>query len=135
MADPRRLLTWIVCLSLPYILYKSRIAYLRFVFKRKHGCKPAPGLPRIDPFFGLDLALQNLRAIRQQNRNVTLQSQLEEYGYTFETRLYQTTRFFTIEPKNLQSIFSTDFVSWGLQPLRMFVFEPFIGKGIMVMDG
>lgn len=46
-----------------------------------------------------------------------------------------STAIYTIEPKNLQAIFATDFSSWGVQPMRLFAFEPFIGRGIMVADG
>ena len=42
---------------------------------------------------------------------------------------------YTIEPKNLQSILSTDFAAWGVEPMRLFAFEPFVGKGIMCTDG
>lgn len=35
----------------------------------------------------------------------------------------------------MQSVLAIDFASWGVQPLRLFAFEPFVGKGIMCSDG
>ncbi|KAL8925531.1 MAG: hypothetical protein Q9208_003422 [Pyrenodesmia sp. 3 TL-2023] len=101
---------------------------------RERGCRPPPGLSQIDPFFGLDVVVQIFTSFRERRRNASLKAQFDQYGRTFQSQVYGTTKFFTIEPRNLQSIFSTDFDSWGVQPLRLFYFGPFVGKGIMTTD-
>ncbi|KAI4114096.1 MAG: hypothetical protein LQ338_008053 [Usnochroma carphineum] len=64
-----------------------------------------------------------------------MKSLFGKYGHTFQVRSWGKTTIFTVEPKNLQSVLATDFASWGVQPLRLFAFEPFVGKGIMCSDG
>ena len=102
---------------------------------QKHGCKPPPSTPQIDPIFGLDKVFQVFHSLKKGNRNTSFKEQFERYGPTFQSKIYGTTKLFTIEPKNLQSVFSTDFESWGVEPLRLFYFGPFVGKGIMTTDG
>ncbi len=102
---------------------------------QKLGCKPPPGLPQLDPFFGLDVVFQVLSSFRERRRNTSFKEQFDRFGPTFQSQVYGTIKIFTIEPKNLQSVFSTDFESWGVQPLRLFFFGPFVGKGIMTTDG
>ncbi|KAL8900434.1 MAG: hypothetical protein Q9192_001066 [Flavoplaca navasiana] len=102
---------------------------------RLHGCKSPPGLPQIDPVFGLDLLLTRLISFRANRRNVSLLEHFRRYGNTFQSKTFGQTTIFTIEPRNLQSVFSTNFSSWGVEPMRLFAFEPFVGKGIMCSDG
>lgn len=73
--------------------------------------------------------------MRDDRRNISMIEQFGTYGNTFRSKPYGKTRIFTIEPKNLQSVFATDFSSWGVEPMRLFGFEPFVGKGIMCTDG
>ena len=66
---------------------------------------------------------------------MSMKEQVDTYGHTFQSRPYGTTKIFTIEPRNLQTVFATNFESFGVQPLRLFPFGPFIGKGILTTDG
>ncbi|KAG6999518.1 cytochrome P450 monooxygenase [Physcia stellaris] len=68
-------------------------------------------------------------------RNISLGEQFSTYGTTFQYQFFGSTKICTIVPQNLQSVFSNDFGSWGIAPLRQFFFGPFIGKGIMTADG
>ena len=102
---------------------------------RRHGCQPPPGVPQIDPFFGLVFVFQVLSSFRKNIRHASLAQKFATHGTTFQSQIYNTTKIFTIAPKNLQSVFSTDFDSWGVAPLRLFFFGPFVGKGIMTTDG
>ncbi|KAL8821619.1 MAG: hypothetical protein Q9223_000362 [Gallowayella weberi] len=102
---------------------------------RLHGCAPAASLPQIDPIFGLDIVFQALSSFRSNKRNASLGQQFSKYGTTFQAQVYNTTKIHTIAPQNLQSVFSTDFDSWGVAPLRLFFFGPFVGKGIITVDG
>jgi cytochrome P450 len=66
---------------------------------------------------------------------MSIKEQFDTYGHTFQSNPYGKTGIFTIEPPNLQAILATDSKSFGLEPLRLFFFEPFIGRGIVTTDG
>ncbi|KAL8727982.1 MAG: hypothetical protein Q9181_005499 [Wetmoreana brouardii] len=102
---------------------------------RFHGCASPPNLPQIDCIFGLDTVFQSLSSFRRNKGSTSLGQQFSTHGTTFQYQVYNTTKLCTIAPKNLQSVFSTDFDSWGIAPLRLFFFGPFVGKGIMTADG
>ena len=102
---------------------------------RGHRCQPPRSIVQRDPIFGLDVVLQVFRALKENRRNMSIVQMFSEYGHTFQSRSWGSSKIYTIEPKNLQSMFSTDFDSWGVQPMRLFAFEPFVGKGIMCTDG
>ena len=102
---------------------------------RVHRCQPPPSIVQRDPIFGLDIVLQLFRALKENHRNMSIVQMFSKYGHTFQSHAWGSSKIYTIEPKNLQSILSTDFDSWGVQPMRLFAFEPFVGKGIMCTDG
>jgi cytochrome P450 len=109
--------------------YKRRYAI------RANGCKPAPCLPQWDPIFGLDVAVQMFRSYSRGNRSAIFKKQHAAHGPTFQSTALGKVRIFTIDPVNLQSIFNTDFQSWGVQPLRLPVWDPLLGAGVMDTDG
>ena len=113
-------------------LWKSR---RRQRVARARGCSPAPSAEQRDRIFGLDSLIQLYQSIRKNRRNVSMRILFDKYGHTFQVNSWSTTKIFSIEPQNLQSVLATDFTSWGVQPLRLFAFEPFVGKGIMCSDG
>ncbi|CAL8580401.1 hypothetical protein XPA_006128 [Xanthoria parietina] len=80
------------------------------------------------------MIIQALRFFRSNKRNASLEQQFRTFGPAVQAQVYNTTKIHTIVPQNLQSVFSTDFDSWGIAPLRLFFFGPFIGKGIMTTD-
>ena len=103
---------------------------------REKGCQPPPSLPQWDPIFGLDIILtQLLTKFKSKSRNRLLQSLFTSHGSTFSTRLYGRTQYFTIAPSNIEAIYSTDFASWGVGPVRGFIFGPLLGPGLMTEDG
>ncbi|KAL9011508.1 MAG: hypothetical protein Q9173_003654 [Seirophora scorigena] len=125
----------LVSLLLLYVLPRTWRYLARQRLAREHGCLPAPG-PRLrDPIFGLDFVLEVIQALRKNRRNTTMKSLFEAYGHSFQVKSWGRTTLFTVEPKNLQSVLATNFSAWGVQPLRLFAFEPFVGKGIMCSDG
>ena len=122
-----------------YLIFSLTSRVRLYLYRRRridqHGCKPAPGVQQRDPIFGLDVMFQVLSSFRNNKRNASLAQSFSTYGNTFQAQVYNTTKVFTIAPTNLQSVFSTDFDSWGIAPLRLFFFGPFIGKGVMTTDG
>lgn len=119
-------------------LYTLPQIWRHFARRKKaqaHGCLPAPSIQQRDPVFGFDILVQLFQAIRNNRRNVSMKTLFEIYGNTFQVKSWSNKKIFTLEPKNLQSVLATDFANWGVQPLRLFAFEPFVGKGIMCSDG
>lgn len=103
---------------------------------REKGCQEPPSLPQWDPIFGLDVIIARLFGnSKSQSRNRFLQSLFGSHGHTFKTRLYGSTHFFTIASPNIKAIYSSDFESWGVGPVRGFVFGPLLGPGLMTEDG
>ena len=118
-----------------YSFQKAQQYFKRRAIELQHGCQKPRSAPSRDPFFGLDSVYRILRSVKENRRNMSLKDQLDAYGYTFVSNLFGNTEVFSAEPRNLQAVFATDFERFGVQPIRLFVFKPLIGKGIMTMDG
>ena len=114
---------------------KARQYLKRLAIKRQHGCGSPPSTPSKDPLLGLDTVYRMLHSVKKNRRNLSLKEQLELYGYTFQSNLFGKIEVFTAEPQNLQTILATAFEDFGVEPMRLFVFEPLIGKGVMSTDG
>ena len=128
----------IAALAVSVFLYSFQEAqryFKRRAIELQHGCQKPRSAPSRDPFFGLDSVYRILRSVEENRRNVSLKDQLDVYGYTFVSNLFGNTEVFSAEPRNLRAVFATDFESFGVQPTRLFVFKPLIGKGVMTMDG
>lgn len=65
----------------------------------------------------------------------SLGERFSTYGTTFQCQTYNSTGLYTIAPQILQSVFSTNFDSWGVAPLRRFSLNPLTGHGIITADG
>ena len=116
-------------------LHKAYLYFKRLAVRRHYKCQPPPSTPSRDPILGLDSVYRMLRSVRDNRRNLSLKEQLDSYGYTFQSNLFGKIEVFTAEPQNLQAILATEFEDFGVEPMRLFVFEPLIGKGIMTTDG
>ena len=114
---------------------KARRYFQRLAIKRQYGCQSPPSTPSKDPLLGLDTVYRMLRSVKKNRRNLSLKEQLDLYGYTFQSNLFGKIEVFTAEPQTLQTILATGFEDFGVEPMRLFVFEPLIGKGIMSTDG
>ena len=129
---------FMVAISIVFVLHGIPIVQ-RFLSRRKasrsHGCFPPPSIPQRDPIFGLDVILQLFMAVQKGQRNMSMKQLFKVYGHTFQSKSWTSATIYTIEPRNLQAIFATDFTSWGVQPMRLFAFKPFVGEGIMCADG
>ena len=139
-SSPAMLLTNTLLAATSIIIITYAIVSIeKYLSRRKicvtHGCLPPPSLPQRDPIFGLDLLLQFFKALKENRRNMSMNELFQLHGQTFQSATWGTTKIYTITPENLQAVFATDFSSWGVQPMRLFAFEPFVGRGIMCVDG
>ena len=112
---------------------KQHLSHLKTI--RKRGCQPPRSLPQRDPIFGLDTAFGMFKSYGEGQRSAKFKEQHDAFGYTFQSVALGKKRIFTIEPDNLRAILSTDFKKWGVQPLRLPPWGPFLGKGVMDTDG
>ena len=118
-----------------YSLPRARQYLVRLRTIRECGCQPPRSLPQRDPIFGLDTALRMFRSYGEGQRSADFKEQHDALGNTFQSVALGKRRIFTIEPDNLRSILLTNFKHWGVQPLRLPSWGPFLGKGVMDTDG
>lgn len=102
---------------------------------RERGCQNPRSIPQKDPIFGLDVAFRMFRSYHEGSRSAAFKKQHEISGSTFQSIALGKTRIFTTDPVNLRAILSTDFKDWGVQPLRLPPWRPFLGEGVMNTDG
>lgn len=101
----------IALVSMIWSIYFS-VNCLRYIkIARDQGCQPPSCIIQRDPIFGLDVVLQLFQALKENRRNLSIKQLFEVYDNTFKSESWRTSNFYTIEPKNLQAIFSIDFLS------------------------
>ena len=136
MAPILELLVGLTTVTILWYCCSGTLIYLRrLTAARDNRCQPPTAIRQRDPIFGFDIVFKLFRALEKNHRNLSIVQLFAEYGHTFQSRSWSSSKIYTIEPQNLQVIFSTDFASWGVQPMRLFAFEPFVGRGIMCTDG
>lgn len=99
-----------------------------------HKCQPPRSVPSKRHLLGLDVLMRMYQSYTRGQRNSGLKQQFDLYGPTFQARPFGATRIFTIEPTNLRSVFGGS-PDWGIRPLRLDVFKPFVGEGVLNTDG
>jgi cytochrome P450 len=134
MADILSVRSFLFLLFACYTVTNIVVYYNRFRIKQRLKCQPPPTLSKSD-MFGIRHALQLIDLVRGTRRNIFIKEQFERCGPTFMSQAFGTKRYHTIEPRNVQAVFAMDFEKWGVQPMRLFAFKPFVGAGIMCVDG
>jgi cytochrome P450 monooxygenase len=102
---------------------------------RKHGCKEVPSLTGGICLWGIDLYYLFFNKSKSGNEKLPLGKQFELLGSTFRTQMSIKPLILTIDPRNVQAVFSSDASSYGNRPLRHFAFSPLVGNGVMTLDG
>ncbi|PVH94786.1 cytochrome P450 [Periconia macrospinosa] len=128
----------VYCIAFALSIYLVRFLYktiTRYRASKRLNCKEPPSPPQKDRLLGLDFVYQQIVDIQKDRRNASIRELHEKYGPTFSSKFYGSRKIHTVEPQNLQAVMSTDFKSWGVEPLRLFSFDPLIGRGIMGTDG
>ena len=127
----------VAALLVVYLGLSSLVTYgSRLRLARQHDCKEAPQADEKVYLFGLDHIVRFLNTARQDGATASTRALIMKCGNTYQvTSLGGHKRTTSIEPQNVRAVFASDFNSWGLQPLRLFPFAPFIGPGVMNTDG
>ncbi|PSN61242.1 cytochrome P450 alkane hydroxylase [Corynespora cassiicola Philippines] len=100
---------------------------------RSYGCLPAPRLPNHRPF-GVDRLEQIFRADAESRLMELFLFHFRQTGNTLEQKFLGTKAYGTIEPANLEAIFSTRFNDFGMGPRRAVTY-PMFGDGIFTQEG
>nr|A0A4P8DJE5.1 RecName: Full=Cytochrome P450 monooxygenase dmxL3; AltName: Full=Dimeric xanthone biosynthesis cluster protein L3 [Cryptosporiopsis sp. 8999]QCL09088.1 DmxL3 [Cryptosporiopsis sp. 8999] len=102
---------------------------------RQHGCKPVKRYPNREPFLGSDLS-RILKEENKRGKGLEAYANLHRtYGDTFAFKALSPTQLSTCDPKNIQTIATTNFDHWGVEPMRGDTLAPFLGPGVLTHDG
>lgn len=120
-----------------YILITSIALWSRRrAFKREKGVLEARKHAQLEPFWGLDLFIENLRALKQHRLLELSHSRFEEMGVnTYQLVVMGRHAHATREPENLKVIQAMEFKKWSLGTGRKVNFRPLLGIGIFTTDG
>lgn len=102
----------------------------------KRGVAP-PQVFQWDPFYGLDMAYSQLRALKNHTYLEWLRKLHANRPKTFSINFFGIKQICTIEGENLKAIQATNFKDFGLEPMRRKNGGgmPFADKGISTTDG
>ena len=119
-----------------FFLYSQVTLYLqRRRFIRENGCQPLARHYNKDPFFGLDVMRQNMKASKEKNFLYTSQRRFHDLGiWTFGNKFFNIPVVATAEPENIKTVLSVKFKDYDLG-LRKPYLTPLLGSGIFNADG
>ena len=112
----------------------------RFIFERRarsKGCQPAGVFPFKEPILGLDLFLDNLRAIKANRLLFAFRDRFEEFGrHTYWAKNLGQWILFTDEPENIKAILATNFEDFAIAGPRLYSLVPLLGsRSIFTTNG
>ncbi|KAI0478722.1 cytochrome P450 alkane hydroxylase [Xylariaceae sp. FL0804] len=99
----------------------------------EHGCLPPPLLQNQRPL-GIDRLEQIFRAEAEQRLMELFLFHFRQTGYTLKQVFLLTPAYGTVDPANLEAMFSTKFSDWSFGPRRDITF-PMFGDGIFTQEG
>ncbi|KAL8371179.1 hypothetical protein RB595_001158 [Gaeumannomyces hyphopodioides] len=97
-------------------------------------CQPPKKLFQWDPFLGIDVVLENLRAARNYGFLALLKERHAKNGLTFTTNTFFRTTINTCDPKVIQSVLALQFHDFEMGSLRRKSASPLLGRGIFTTD-
>ncbi|KAH7089926.1 cytochrome P450 [Paraphoma chrysanthemicola] len=122
--------------SLAVFVSRSVLKHFLYHYRvRSNGCARPPKYAHKDPFFGLDLFAKYMNAFKDERFLDFNKQMFDRHGKTFESNVFGTRTFRTIDPEVSKACFATYAPRFGLQPLRYEVAKHLWGNGIIVVDG
>ncbi|KAI4230276.1 MAG: hypothetical protein LQ349_006274 [Xanthoria aureola] len=118
-----------------YIFLLSRKHQARKALILHHACKPPSKYPVWDPFFGIDVIYDAVRAAKRNTFLTEKISHYNSYGNTHSSRLTTYPVISTIEPENIKAVMSTHFKDFVIGSPRRRAFGPIIAYSVLVADG
>ncbi|KAL2039296.1 hypothetical protein N7G274_007964 [Stereocaulon virgatum] len=127
----------LIVVSAAWYIYRSSVKHAAYTtekaYGQSHGCLPAPRLRNGWPW-GIDRLLQIFEADRNSRLMELFLFHFQDVGNTLEQKFLGTPAFGTIDPKNLEAMFSSRFSDFGYGLRRQICF-PLLGDGIFTQDG
>ena len=117
------------------IALRLRLYEARRKIVLQHGCKAPSKYPVWDPFFGLDVIYDAVRAVKRKTFLSEKTSHYRTYGNTHSSRLTTFPVISTIEPENIKTVLSTNFKDFVIGTPRQRAFGPVIANSVLVADG
>lgn len=127
---------WVLGIAIGAFICSRAFVYVRVrQAMRRNGCLPPPKYAHKDPILGLDMFLDQFNAMKRGDTGETERERFRRYGKTFEANSWGTRCIHTMETTNIQVILAQCFDRFGVEPMRLHIGEPFIGKGVFSTDG
>lgn len=103
--------------------------------ERARGCEPiARWYPHLDVFGGLDLTLQVWREFRSGELSEGMRRRHNRCGSTFMARDLGSNCIYTIEPRNIRTVTTTNFEHWG-KSAWVGEAAKHVGNGVLLNEG
>ena len=118
-----------------YVSRRLLAHYAHVAAIRNQGCLPPRKYPHKDRVLGVDLLFNINRSLRASKFLSESQHRFLDLGRTNQTTSFGTATINTIEPKNLQMVYSLAFDNFGMEPLRRNMVKQLWGRGILSTDG
>ena len=132
----KELAPWVLAIAIGAFICSRALFYAKVrQAERRNGCLPPPKYAHKDPLLGLDMFFDQFNAMKRGNTGETERERFRKYGKTFEANSWGTRCIHTMEAANIQVVLAQCFDRFGVEPMRLHIGEPFIGKGVFSTDG
>ena len=74
------------------------------------------------------------KAMKRGDTGARERERFLRYGKTFEANSWGTRCIHTMDTENIQAVLAQLFDRFGVEPMRLHIGEPFIGKGVFSTD-
>jgi cytochrome P450 len=125
----------IIALALIYPVYRLWNSLRYRLQARNAGCSLPSKYRHNDPILGLDLFLKRVESMKVGDTLALDQSLFDTYGKTVQTNVWGTKQYVTMDAKNIQTICATQVDKFGSAPMNNAPCKPFLGDGIITVDG
>lgn len=130
------LLAAISAYTIYYIYYQLTTGTRHRTYILTHACKPPKTWYHWDPILGLDFLYEFYKSVKAHNLLEKQKERFEFFGAgTAQVRIFGQRLVATVEPENLKTVLSLRFGEWGVGEERKRVMIPFLGEGILEVDG
>ncbi|KAJ4365797.1 hypothetical protein N0V83_008418 [Neocucurbitaria cava] len=120
--------------SFPSFSSFDTVSPLSLASRRHPNTASPPRIPSIDPIFGLDTIISDLKSRKEKKKVETTYAQFALYGKTFASYPFGRRTITTCDPRNVQFILSTEAEKFGNAPVREATVS-MLGRGIINSDG
>ncbi|KAL7813666.1 cytochrome P450 [Trichoderma aethiopicum] len=119
-----------------YVSHRFKRAAEQKQLSQEHGCQPIHiKYPHKDPILGIDVFIQNVKAVSKHTFLETVTRRHKEVGETYQLNMLGTVGIMTRDDEIIKTILSTRFKDYSLHEERKKALNPLLGYGIFSSDG